>query len=775
MRPRHLVMEGFLAYRRRTEVDFIDADLFVLSGPTGSGKSSVIDGMTFALYGTIPRLDDRRSVAPVISAMSDQARVSFEFSVGEETYTATRLVERRGSGATTPEARLQRGDQVLASGADEVTAEVTRLLGLTFDHFTKAVVLPQGAFADFLADKPKDRQALLRALLEIGLFEQVMQLANTRARVSEGRAQAIGESLAKLDVPTSEQLDEAAKRLEAVVQGAAQMPAWIQRLNQLDTSVVQAETAHSAMKESVARLEAISAPDDLESLDLDRVAALDILAAAEMSLAAIVESAKEMEEALAEHPPLQQLESWQSDRKRLEDLTSGRAALDLDRLVTAVEETIAARDNARVALDTARVEHAAHGLRHGLAVGDPCPVCGVVISKIPVESDGSSESMERLTDEVRLMEAAAAEARDRLKEAEGQSKQIDERVIEIEERLVEAPSPEVVDTTITIVKELVETLGDNELLHKSTRAEIEAAQLTVSQLTDRAVGLREALFAARDRVAGEEPPVPGDDVVEGWRGFEIWRVGQVRRRRTELETLAKAVEKAGEEVSVASDELEKWLESLGIEMTGSPETDLALAIERRKSEIHELEKTQVEAAELDRELDVETTRARVASALGTHLRSNNFERWLLEEALETLVDGANRLLDELTGGAYSLVAKESQFEVIDHRNADLTRTTRGLSGGETFLVALSLSLSMAEQLAELTGMSSRLESVLLDEGFGSLDQESLDVVGSVLDELVGRGRTVGIVTHVRELADRIPVRFEVTKGPETASIEKVMT
>jgi exonuclease SbcC len=122
-----------------------------------------------------------------------------------------------------------------------------------------------------------------------------------------------------------------------------------------------------------------------------------------------------------------------------------------------------------------------------------------------------------------------------------------------------------------------------------------------------------------------------------------------------------------------------------------------------------------------------------------------------------------------------LVAKESQFQVIDHRNADLTRTTRGLSGGETFLVALSLSLSMAEQLAELTGMSSRLESVLLDEGFGSLDQESLDVVGSVLDELVGRGRTVGIVTHVRELADRIPVRFEVTKGPESASIEKVST
>jgi len=178
---------------------------------------------------------------------------------------------------------------------------------------------------------------------------------------------------------------------------------------------------------------------------------------------------------------------------------------------------------------------------------------------------------------------------------------------------------------------------------------------------------------------------------------------------------------------------------------------------------------------LAKELEVETTRARVAASLGTHLRSNNFEAWLLEEAMDTLIDGANRLLEELSGGAYSLLARDAQFVVVDHRNAGLIRTTRGLSGGETFLVALSLALSMAEQLAELTGMSSRLESVLLDEGFGSLDQESLDVVASVLDDLVGKGRTVGIVTHVRELADRMPVRFEVTKGPETASIEKVMT
>ncbi len=216
-----------------------------------------------------------------------------------------------------------------------------------------------------------------------------------------------------------------------------------------------------------------------------------------------------------------------------------------------------------------------------------------------------------------------------------------------------------------------------------------------------------------------------------------------------------------------------WLEGLGVETAGSPEAQLVLAEERRKSEIQELEKSIAESAEIGRQLETEVARARVASSLGTHLKSNNFEAWLLEEAMETLVDGANVLLHELTGGAYSLLANRSHFEVVDHRNADLRRTTRGLSGGETFLVALSLSLSMAEQLAELTGTSSRLECVLLDEGFGSLDQESIDIVASVLDELASGGRTVGIVTHVQELSERIPVRFEVTKGPETSTVERV--
>jgi exonuclease SbcC len=768
-------MEGFLAYRHRTEVDFTDADLFVLSGPTGSGKSSVIDGMTFALYGAIPRLDDRRSVSPVISAQADRARVSFRFSVGDETYTAVRLVQRRGSGATTTEARLLRGEdeEVLAGSADDVTAEVTRLLGLSYDHFTKAVVLPQGAFADFLTDRPKDRQALLRALLELGLYEQVMQLANLRARAAEAKAESIREGLGKLDVPTPEQLGEANERLAAMVEAADHLPARVEELERLKRKAAEAAAAGTALESVISRLIDITAPVDLETLVEDRAAALERLATAVEASSEVSATRAELYDAIARHPDRQVVESWHADRGRLDVLRANREALDMERLMTVVDKAGTARDEARADLEEKRVEHAAHELRQGLEAGGTCPVCHAVVATVPGEDPGDVTSLDRLTERVRDLEVAAAEARDRMKEAEGEAKQIDRSIADLEERLRDAPPGDEVEAALITLRQLLAKLDDLGRLETLARQEVEEAQTVVSRLEERAAALREALLTARDGVAGEGPPIPGDDVIEGWRVFEAWREGQIASRRSEMVGLAPVIEESKLAVSEAGSRLMSWLADLGVETTGSPQTDLALALERRTSEVKELEKTLANAAEMEAELAVETGQARVASALGTHLRANNFEAWLLEEAMEVLIDGANQLLGELSGGSYSLQVKDSQFEVVDHRNAQLTRTTRSLSGGEIFLVALSLALSMAEQLAALTGMSSRLESVFLDEGFGSLDQESLDVVATVLDELVGRGRTVGIVTHVRELAERMPIRFEVVKGPETASIVKV--
>jgi exonuclease SbcC len=101
---------------------------------------------------------------------------------------------------------------------------------------------------------------------------------------------------------------------------------------------------------------------------------------------------------------------------------------------------------------------------------------------------------------------------------------------------------------------------------------------------------------------------------------------------------------------------------------------------------------------------------------------------------------------------------------------------RTLSGGETFQASLALALALSDQLRQLaTDGAAQLESIFLDEGFGSLDPETLETVASTIETLAVGDRMVGLVTHVAELSERVPTRFVVRKDARTATVEKVLT
>ena len=145
-------------------------------------------------------------------------------------------------------------------------------------------------------------------------------------------------------------------------------------------------------------------------------------------------------------------------------------------------------------------------------------------------------------------------------------------------------------------------------------------------------------------------------------------------------------------------------------------------------------------------------------------------------AFRRLVTGATGILNELSSGQYSFeYDNKLNFEVVDHRNADERRSARTLSGGETFLASLALALTLAEQTADLAAEgSARPESLFLDEGFGTLDNDTLEIVATAIEDLGAKGRIVGLVTHQQSLADKIAVQFRVSKGPITATIERVV-
>ena len=766
MRPVRIEMEGFMAYRRKTELDLTDAELFVLSGPTGSGKSSAIDAMIFALYGSTPRFGKGR-VEPVLNSSADWGRVLFEFTLGDSEYRVARRVER-GRGVT--EASLERDGTPLATGSREVGEKVPEVLGLDYDQFTRAVVLPQGAFARFLKDTSGQRQDLLRALLDLQLFVRIKEVANQRAKVAEAAAASATGRLAEMETVTSETIADAGTRLEMLQKSRDALPERLLGLKQAESEVDAAEGSLATLTGRIAVLRQVPIPQGLEDLAAMSLDAASDLEEAEIALKSAVAVRDEIEARIADKPDLADLKSWGELHDRLQRLRSERATLDLERLgsaSTAAEEALAKSSRLYQELHRANT---AHSLRRGLVPGDPCPVCAREITELPADADEGRLSLDEAEGAMESARSTAEEARKALNRAEGEAKSLTMQIQRVEADLEGALDTGVTAQLFAEVTALASDRAGAEAEVKAAGAAREKAKTAVESVTALGEKLRSELAAATARLEAEGPPEPDTDPVSGWQALDRWRSDLLAVVETEHIAANEALTAKRETKAAFEKEFGEWMSGLDLGAEGDPAATVAVAVTRQEQRVAELAKISETATALGEVVQSESAKAAVAAALGNHLKSNNFEEWVMEEAMQSLVVGANDLLTSLSGDRYSLDFDDKGFEVVDRFNAGQRRSTDSLSGGETFLVSLALSLAMASQIAELAGSASRLESIFLDEGFDTLDPESLEVVGAVLDELVSQGRTVGIVTHVKEFAERIPVQFAVVNGPEGATI-----
>ena len=150
----------------------------------------------------------------------------------------------------------------------------------------------------------------------------------------------------------------------------------------------------------------------------------------------------------------------------------------------------------------------------------------------------------------------------------------------------------------------------------------------------------------------------------------------------------------------------------------------------------------------------------------------NLERFVLGALLDAVTEKANLRLMEMSGNRYELLRKRGErsdgrkkagldLEVFDG-NTGRARPAATLSGGETFLASLSLALGLADVVQEYAG-GVHLDAMFIDEGFGSLDSESLDLAMKTLQELKGQNRLIGLISHVGGLEERIPAKLRVTK------------
>ena len=216
MRPLKLDIEGFTAFKEPTTLDFTELDLFAITGPTGAGKSSLIDAISYALYGRVPRVSNE--VASCISQGLDRMLVGLEFMAGEERYRIFRETRRKGS----PNVRLDRwtedGWQPLFDRAREVNDHITQVVGLDYDGFTRSILLPQGQFQEFLAGSAEKRRAVLSSLLRLQVYESMRKRASGMAAERKTRIEEREHTLASLAEATPENV----KRLEGELKAAGQ-------------------------------------------------------------------------------------------------------------------------------------------------------------------------------------------------------------------------------------------------------------------------------------------------------------------------------------------------------------------------------------------------------------------------------------------------------------------------------------------------------------------------------------------------------------------------
>jgi len=831
MRPLRLDLHGFTVFREPVVVDFTDTDFFALVGPTGSGKSTVLDAICFALYGTVPRWGDRRAIANALAPSAATARVRLVFEVAGARYVATRVVRRDGKGRVATshaglellppgfdlsqlDGELTELGQPLAGTPGELDAAVLDVVGLPYDQFTACVVLPQGAFAEFLHAKPAARQQILVNLLGLSVYEKVRDQATDRGRTAEAALAASDRLLAELADATPEALAAAQQREDILRDLAARLDTLVPALVAARARAVSAHQELAALDADLDRLGRVSVPADGTGV----AEALRQAAAAQARTAAEVAAAEEDEEKLraaagaaGDPAALHRLLDAYDERDRLAGQVAqlsealapaqrahAEAVRAHERAAGTAQQAQAAVATAAAELEQARTADRAASLRPHLRAGQPCPVCEQPVASVPAVP--ASRAMTAANAALERAQQAATRAGTALSAADGTVRERDRtlvaartrrdqaatRLSELDSQLAGAAGAGAVRDALAEVESLTAQVTRAGVRVRAAREAARAATAAARTATDREKAAWQRFDAVRDALATLGPPAADrGDLAGAWTALAGWAAtatGQLRVRRAEL---ARAAAAADDSAGTARDAIVALFTRAGLAVppeppgTGEAGTGegytraAAVAAERARAGSARLAERREQAQALRAQRAGHERDAQVAKALAGHLRANNFERWLLEEALDTLVDGASRILRDLSGGQYELVHERGEFAVLDHHDAGLRRAVRTLSGGETFQASLALALALSEQLAGMSTGTASLESIVLDEGFGTLDTSTLDTVAATLENLAARGdRMVGVVTHVTALAERIPVRFEVRKDARTASITR---
>lgn len=782
MKPLQLKMSAFGSYAELTEIDFTKAGngLFLITGDTGSGKTTIFDGMVYALYDqTSGGERSGNMMRSQFAKAGMQTFVEFVFSIRGTIYTIRRNPEYRiqkelKNGKISERKILKSVELKLPNGEiypekkTETDRKIVELIGLDVQQFTQTVMIAQGDFLKLLYTKSDERKIIFSKIFKTGLYyrleeelkKQAFSIQDELMNQKKAIAQEISNAkLTKTIEPETVPLEEILNIFEEEIkikkkeekqqqkkkeEGKTKLEELTERLSvqeRVNQQFAELKKTQSLLEKQQA--EEAKAKKKVENASLRYREQKDIL---------------QREIANIEHslPIYEQIERGknkkeQANRRLLEiendlgEFGERKASMQNSQRIwkRKIEEAQAAGEAYEKVYQLFFKEQAGI-LAFGLGIGMPCPVCGSTEHPSPAKSalDAPTQKDVQTKKEVR-------------EHLEQERESWSQKFLEEKEVYEEKKKKEETKAKILFAE------ANKELEMNQKGLSYQSKKEAKESLENKKKLYRELEEAVKEAEDGWKKCKEKEQLYLGQREQLLKETNGQKEKELEQEEIKK--KKSKEELFLLEEELQRIHTVLEIN------THIKKNLERYQKKYLELQK---QAAVLD--VLYKTSNGRLTGSAKI-----DFETYMQRKYFKLILLEANKRLVKMSRGGFLLKLKESEKigktknEGLDMEVyslvTDSIRDVKTLSGGESFLAALAMALGLSDIVQKSVG-AVQLEVMFIDEGFGSLDDEARRQAIEVLQELAGENRQVGIISHVSELKEQLDKKLIVEKKETGSSL-----
>lgn len=750
MIPIRLELTNFLAYKNPAPLDFTGIHVAVLTGENGAGKSSLLDAITWTLWGRARAKTD----AELVHQGQTEMRVAFTFALREQLYRVTRAKRAKGGGGLlTFEAADEKGKWYSIGEATipKTQDKIIRVLRLTYDTFINSAYLMQGQADEFTGKKPTERKQVLADILGLQQWDEYEDRAKDRLKQIEIETAGLEAVLKEIESELARRVDyehelveaqaralEVNTRLREAEAGWAAIDAARQKMITLDRMaddltrrIRDAEhelnTLTAELKDAQARADTVSILGQLEATQA-RLTQLDALdeqrehtsLARQQSAERAAELRGQNESAEAEANAL---------KKRLETLN---ADLALARK-RATDSATAEQNKLKQRLTTLQT-----------ATDPRCPTCGQPLT---------DAARQQLLGELNV-------------ELETRGAQLQTELTELETSRTQSAADINAD-----VEARREQYRQNQSLLKKMADEQAALDKTLKQMGD---DLRERPMLVKQLAEWQSALVNAGEAKARIAGL----VERLARWQNALdldrEQRLKLNVEADQYTAILRDSAAKQTALDRLQQEDSVVKAKVMAAQQKLAALEgQAKQRDAKRAQLNQLAEAKGVYAELREAFG----KRGVPALMIEAAVPEIEATANALLARMTGGRMHVrfnTQKETQAgdvrETLDIQISDElgTRAYESYSGGEQFRVNFAIRVALSQLLARRAG--TQLRTLIIDEGFGALDASGRERLVEAINAAQQDFERILVVTHIDELKDAFPARIEITKGQKGSEI-----